>query len=172
MRGGDAKMKQFNVDDIVMYGSNGCCRIDAIEDRDSGRYYILRPVNKDHTKLMVPLDNSDLVGRMRPVPSKRTLKTYIKRAAETPTSWIEDSSERKEAAKQVISSGTEVEMLVLVRSFYKHKEAVLASGKKATSSDNTILKTAQQHIRDEFSVVLGIDPDDVDDYIHDTVIAV
>ena len=164
-------MNTYNVDDIVMYGINGCCRVSAIEKRGSEKYYILRPVHNDRTKLMVPFDNEELVSRMRHVPSKRTLKNYIKRAAEQPNTWIDDNSERKEAAKKVLSSGTEVEMLVLLRSFYLHKEAVLAAGKKATSSDNSILKTAHEHIRDEFSVVLGIDAEDIDDYIHKTVIA-
>ena len=158
-------MLQFNVDDIVMYGVNGCCRVDAIEKRDAGDYYILKPVHNDRTKFLVPLENDELVSRMRRVPSKRTLRSYIKRAADEPTSWIDDNSERREAAKRVIADGTELEMLVLVRSFYKHKQAVLAAGKKATSSDNSILKTAQEHIRDEFSVVLDIDPEDVDAYI-------
>lgn len=162
-------MKQFSVDDIVMYGSNGCCVISAIEERGSDQYYILRPVHNDRTKLMVPLNNNDLVGRIRPVPSKRTLKGYIKRAAETPPSWIDDSSERKEAAKHILSFGTEVEMLVLVRDFYDHKKAVLAAGKKATSSDNAILKSAQEYIRNEFSVVFGIEPEEVDDFIYQAV---
>ncbi len=163
------QMAQFSVDDIVMYGSNGCCRVDAIEQRDTGEYYILRPVHKEHTKLMVPLDNEDLVGRIRPVPSKDALKDYIKRALDEPLLWIDDSNERKETAKHVLSHGTEVEMLVLVRTFYKHKEEIMAAGKKATSSDNSILKAAQQHVRDEFSVVFGIEPDEVDDFIRDTL---
>ncbi|MBQ9068710.1 MAG: hypothetical protein IJ131_06555 [Eggerthellaceae bacterium] len=165
-------MVQFSVDDIVMYGPNGCCKVAAIEQRDAGMYYILHPVHNDHTKLLVPMDNEDLVGRMRHVPSKRVLRDCIKRALEEPLVWIDDSAERKEAAKHVLSFGSEVELLVLVRSFYKHKEAILASGKKATSSDNAILKTAQEHVRDEFSVVLGIDVDEVDDYIHRTVISI
>lgn len=162
------RMKQFNVDDMVMYGANGCCQVIAIETRSEGNYYILRPVRKDNTKLMVPLNNEELVGRMRPVPSKRTLKTYIKRAAETPVSWIDDSSQRKEAAKHTLSHGTELDVLVLVRDFSQHKEDVLAAGKKATSSDNSILKAAQEHIRDEFSVVFGIDPEEVDTFIQKT----
>ena len=158
-------MKQFKVDDIVMYGVNGCCRVDAIEKRDAAQYYILRPVHKEHTKLMVPLDNEELVGRIRPVPSKRTLRGYIKRAAEAPTTWIKDTNERKEAAKHILATGSEVELLVLLRSFHKHKEATLAAGKKATSSDNSILKSAQEHVRSEFSVVLGMEPEEVDDYL-------
>lgn len=164
-------MKQFSVDDIVMYGSNGCCLIAAIEERENGQYYILKPVNNDRTKYMVPFDNEDLVGRIRPIPSKRTLKSYIKRASETPVTWIDDSTQRKEAAKEVLAHGNEFDVLVLVRSFTKHKEAVIAAGKKATSADNMILKSAREYIRDEFSVVLGLEPDEADDYIEQNVIA-
>ena len=161
-------MGTFKVDDVVMYGANGCCRIAAIESRGSDEYYILRPVHNDRTKLLVPLSNDELVGRMRAVPSKRSLQASIRKALRAETSWISDSTQRKEAAKRVLADGSEFDVLLLVRSFSEHKGKMLAAGKKVTSADSNILKSAQAYIHDEFSVVLGIAPEDVDGYIDKT----
>lgn len=158
-------MAQFQVEDIVLYGSNGACKIKEIEHRDQGSYYVLAPVHKDRTKFMVPVDNERLVSRMRPVPTRKTVQESIRKASSTEPFWIDDNSERKEHAKAILDHGTEFDMLMLARSFHVHKEHVAEIGKKSTSSDSNILRSVQEHIRDEFSVVFGIDPDDVDDFI-------
>lgn len=158
-------MNQFQTNDIVLYGSNGCCRISEIETRESGSYYILTPVHKDRTKFMVPTDNENLVSRIRPVPSKKAVHDCIRRAAAAEPSWIDDNAARKEAAKDVLANGDEFDLLMLARSFHQHKQHVMQIGKKTTSSDSSILRSAQDHIRDEFSVVFGIEPEEVDAFI-------
>lgn len=158
-------MTRFNMDEIVLYGANGACKINDIERRDQGDYYILTPVHKDRTKYLVPVDNEALVSRMRPMPSQHAIKECIRKAAKTEPEWIDDNSERKEHAKEIISRGNEYELLVLARAFHLHKEHVAEIGKKTTTSDSNILRSAQDHIRDEFSVVFDIDPEEVDDFI-------
>ncbi len=158
-------MLDFALNDIVLYGSNGVCKVDAIEERDMGTYYILRPVHKSHTKLMVPTNNERLLNRIRAIPSAADAKQSIKAALSAEPCWISDANARKERAKEILESGTEYELLMLARSFYLHKQKVLEAGKKATSSDNGILRSAQERVRDEFSVVLGIEPEEVDEFI-------
>lgn len=151
--------------DIVLYGLNGACRIEAVESREQGVYYILTPVHKNRTTLMVPAENEALVSRMRPVPSAEEVEASICAALQTEPMWIDDSSERKEHAKDVLANGNEFDLLMLSRSFHQHREYVLARGKKATTSDTTILRSVQDRIRDEFSLVFGISPEDVDAFI-------
>lgn len=158
-------MKQFGPDDVVMYGSNGVCRIDAIEQTDRGSYYILRPVHKERTKFMVPVDNEHLVSRMRPMPTQQDLTESLKAAKNADVEWIKDNAERKEYAKRVLEDGSAYELLMLARSFAEHKRYVMEIGKKTTSSDSSILRSAQEHIRDEFSTVFEIEPEEVDSMI-------
>lgn len=155
----------FSQGDIVLYGLNGACRITAVEERENGAYYILVPVHKTRTTLMVPVDNEALVSRMRPIPPAAEVEESIRKALETNPTWIEDSTARKEHAKHVLANGNEFDLLMLCRSFYKHKEYVMDHGKKATSSDISILRSVQERIRDEFSLVFGIDPSEVDSFI-------
>ena len=158
-------MSTFSVDDVVRYGANGCCRIDAIEERDTGTYYVLRPINKDRTKYLVPTDNDELVARMHPIPSTKALDKLLDRVERAELYWVEDAAERKEEAKRVISQGAEYDVRLLVRSFLAHREQTLAAGKKVSSADQSVLRSAQDYVRDEFSVAYGIQPEDVDDLI-------
>lgn len=158
-------MAQFGPNDVVLYGSNGVCRIDSIEKREQGDYYILTPLHKDRTKFMVPVDNERLVARMRPMPTESDLRDSLKAAKSADVKWISDNTKRKEYAKQVFESGSVFELLMLERSFAAHKRHVMEIGKKTTSSDSSILRSAQDHIRDEFATVLKIDPEEVDSLI-------
>ncbi len=156
---------QYSEGDIVLYGLNGACRVKAIEEREQGVYYILTPVHKDRTTLMVPVDNEMLVSRMRPIPPADQVEASIREALATQPTWIDDNSARKEHAKDVLANGDEFDLLMLCRSFYKHREYVLEQGKKSTSSDAGILRSVQDRIRDEFSLVFGIEPEKVDEFI-------
>ena len=73
-------MINFALNDVVLYGSNGVCKVDAIEEREMGKYYILRPVHKSHTKLMVPANNERLLNRIRAIPSVADAKESIEAA--------------------------------------------------------------------------------------------
>lgn len=156
---------RFSEGDVILYGLNGVCRVKAIEEREQGSYYILSPVHKSRTTLMVPANNETLVSRMRPMPPAYEVEASIREALETEPVWIDDNVTRKEHAKDVLANGNEFDLLMLCRAFYQHKEFVLERGKKATSSDTNILRTVQDRIRDEFSVVFGIDPEEVDEFI-------
>ena len=158
-------MHSFNQNDIVLYGSNGVCRIAAIEYREDGAYYILVPVHQDRTKLMVPIDNEALVARMRSVPSREDATHYIHEAAHQQIDWIPDTAERKERAHEILHEGNEIDLLLLIRMLYQHKKKLSASGKKTSSSDNSILRSAEKRMRDEFSVVFDIAPEEVDEFI-------
>ncbi|MCC6109286.1 MAG: CarD family transcriptional regulator [Denitrobacterium sp.] len=158
-------MAQFARDDVILYGSNGVCHIDDIEERETGAYYTLSSVHKRHTKFMVPVDNEHLVSRMRPLPEKQTVLDAIDAVKDADVSWIKDNDARRTRAREIIDMGSMLDLLVLEKTFALHKQKVTEIGKRSTSSDSSILRNAQEHIRDVFSVVLGIEPDEVDAFI-------
>lgn len=130
-------------------------------------YYILRPVHNDRAKYMVPATNEKLVSRMRFLPERTEVLADIKQAALDEPKWIKDTNERKTYAKHVLEAGSPYELLMLARTFKQRKAYVASIGKRSTSSDLSILRQAQDHIRDEFSVVLDIEPEDVESFIKD-----
>ncbi len=65
----------FQINDTVMYGIHGVCRIDDITTKEfmgtTKEYYVLKPVNDFTATLYVPMHNEKTVGKMRKILSKQ-----------------------------------------------------------------------------------------------------
>ena len=79
--------------------------------------------------------------------------------------WIDDERLRKEKFKELVSRADTFELIQLIKTLLKHKEDVLARGKKMHMVDERMLQDAEKIICDEFAYVLGIAPDAVPEYI-------
>ena len=63
----------FNIDDVVVYGTEGICRVTGITEMKFGgeksEYYILAPVEKEENTVYVPKNNEKILQRMRKILS-------------------------------------------------------------------------------------------------------
>ena len=163
----------FEVGSTVLYGSDGVCTILDIAHKEvggvSGDYYVLEPVYQKKSTVFVPLANQRLVARMRDILSADELHRLIKEAPSGTALWIKEESERKITYKEIISRGDCAELMQLVRGLYRHRDEQETRGKRLHASDDRFLKTAEKMIKDEFAVVLGIDPGQVASYIADRI---
>ena len=75
--------KQLEEGSYVVYGTNGIC---IIEDRTlmsfiSGEkkspYYILRPVSSLESTIFVPIDNDQLMAKLRPLMTKEEIDALL-----------------------------------------------------------------------------------------------
>lgn len=107
-------MSGFQPGDIVLYAAHGCCRIDDVDTRENGSYYVLRPLNNSETKYLVPTDNPNTLQRLRPLPTPQELSSSMHRAAESDVTWIEDVATRRDTAKQILAEGDEYDVLMLI----------------------------------------------------------
>lgn len=59
----------FQINDVIIYGSQGVCEIAAIEKKSiSGEkraYFVLRPIGDRGTTIYVPTDNALVLKKMR-----------------------------------------------------------------------------------------------------------
>ncbi len=159
----------FEVGSMVLYGSVGVCTVQSIAHKEvggvSGEYYVLEPVYRKKSTVFVPLDNERLTGRMRGILSAEELFALVDAVSDEPAMWIEDETERKATYRNVISRGDCMELMRLVKTLNAHKEKQEERGKKLHACDDRYLKTAEKMINDEFALVLGIDPDQVQAYL-------
>lgn len=159
----------FNVGDMVLYGSTGVCRISEVTDmrmgRETKKYFILNPVSQDNSTVFVPVDNELLVGRMRKVLTESEIKKMLNDVDQNENIWIDNDAERGEKFNEIIKSGDRGQIILVVRALYKHQRELTKHGKKLHLADERCLKDAERLIRDEFSIVLNIEPDMVGDYI-------
>ena len=159
----------FKEGDIVVFGNNGVCRIDAvgpIELTGAGQerlYYTLVPVYGSDSKIFTPVDNKKVICRA--VISKEEAERLIADIQNIESLWIPDEKRREESYKATISKCDCLELIKIIKTLYLRKQARLAEGKKVTSSDERYLKLSEDRLYGEFAVALGIPKNEMKDYI-------
>lgn len=159
----------YNVNDAVVYGSNGVCVITAIEKRDfSGEnveYYILRPVNNPKNTFYVPTANSALKNKIINIYSRKEIESLISTMNNECCIWIENASQRKEEYRKIIDNGDRRELVRMIKTIYEKNLELIQQHKKLNSSDEKFLRDAENILYDEFSYSLNIPREEVVDYI-------
>lgn len=162
-------MFKFKVNDIVVYGTTGVCRVDGVSDMKLGRetkqYYVLTPVAQGSSTVYVPTDNSLLLGRVRKVLTKPQIDEVIASLPDGAEIWSDNSAERMRLYADVLKSGDRGQILLAIRTLVLRRRDLSQKGKKLHITDERALRDAQRFLFDEFSYVLGIDADKVEDYI-------
>ena len=159
----------FQVNDMVLYGTNGVCRVVDIDERDCGgrmvEYYILKPIYASNSTVFVPVNNEKLTSKMRYVLTKEEIDAKIRAIPEVQEEWMDDGRARKEHFKDMVSRADTFELIQLIKMLIEHREKVVARGKKLHVADERMLQEAEKMICDEFSYVLGIPKEEVPSYI-------
>lgn len=159
----------YRKDDIVMYGTQGVCRITGITEKnfDGGihEYYELRPVYDEKSTLFVPVANEVLTGKMHRVLSADAIDDLIQAMPEEKTDWIADEGERKRRYKEIMETGDRKELVKMIKTLYLYQQKQQAAGKKIHVCDEHFLKEAERILYDEFAFVLRIDREKILDYI-------
>lgn len=156
----------FCVNDVVLYGNEGVCRIDGITRRSFGDasddYYVLHPVNNRQLTLYVSVSNGNLETKTRKMVTPDEISEIIDSTAKTDPFWISDENERKVKFKEIISSGDRRKILDIIRSICLYRDSQLQKRKKLHTADEYLLKDAEKIIYDEFAYVLNIEPKQVE----------
>ena len=159
----------FQVNDMVLYGTNGVCELVGIEKRDCGgrmvEYYILKPFYTNNSTVFVPVNNEKLTSKMRHVLTKEEIGQMIAEIPGNPSEWITDERERKERFKDIAGRADTFEMIQLIEALLEHQREVMERGKKLHIADERMLREAEKMICDEFAYVLGISQEEVPAYI-------
>ena len=105
----------YSINDTVLYGANGVCRIaDICQKEFSGvikDYYILTPLNNETMTIFVPINNKLLTDKIKRVLSKKEICDLITTVSLKPINWVIDDNERKEHYRTILSSGNRLEIL-------------------------------------------------------------
>ena len=159
----------FSIGETVLYGCEGVCVIERLEEmkvgRDRAQYYVLRPVSRNTSTLFVPAGNAQLLQKMRPVLTKEELHTLLTQVARAEGEWIDDAAQRKTAFQAVLSCGERDKILLMLRLVHLHRQMLAQRGKHLRTADEQFLRDAEKLFRDEFSYVLQIPQGQVNDYV-------
>lgn len=158
----------FKVNDYVVYGTTGVCRItDIAKDESIGanqtEYYILHPVYGDNMTIKIPVKNEKV--SMRAVLSKSEVIALIASMQRIETVWIENSRERSESFKTMLRRGSCQDWIKLIKTLHTEKRSRASAGKSLTNTDEVIMRAAEKQLYEEFAVALHIPPEKVVSYI-------
>lgn len=151
----------FKVDDYIMYGRTGVCKVIDITNEkfingEERKYYELSPIhNNNNTIIKIPLDNTKIP--MRKIISKEDVTSLINDMSNMEALWIDDEKKRSNEFKTMLKSG-KCEDLIKLISNKRHS-------KKLNKADKEIIKEAERLVNEEFAIILNISPKEVNSYI-------
>lgn len=155
----------YQINDIVIYGTNGTCKIVDITDKDFGgtnkEYYILKPVSNISSTIYVPVNSKTLVEKMRRILSTVEIHQIIQSMPTEDSIWIEDESQRKERYRAIINNGDRTDLVKMIKALYQQQLDLEDQGKKLHVSDERFFKEAEKLLYEEFAIVLNIKESEV-----------
>ncbi len=155
----------YKIDDVVVYGTEGICRITGITEMKFGgeksEYYILAPMEKEENTVYVPKNNEKVLKRMRKILTADEANKLIDSLPMEPMTWIANDRERQMAYKDIILCGKPEEVFRMVSTLYLKQKDQLAIGKKLHASDERFLRDAEKMLFNEIGYALKIKPQEV-----------
>ncbi len=154
----------FKVNDYVVYGSSGVCKIvDIRKEKDISNndieYYVLEPAYNNNMTIRTPVDNPKVL--MRKIMGKEDVLSFIATMPEMETILTGDDRHRNESFKAALRTGQSEEWVKVIKTLYLEKQERLEIGKKLIKTDEDIMKAAEKNLYEEFAMALNISPDEV-----------
>jgi CarD family transcriptional regulator len=157
----------FSVNDTVMYGNSGVCKIMDIRPEKFGRdtvtYYVLKPVYDRSSTIYCPVGSGKM--KMRKLLSIDEIYELIKIMPDMETEWVENEQLRKEKFNEIVRQGNHEELIRLIKTLHFKRQERLEAGKKFYIADEKIMKEAEKILHGEFAHVLNIQPEEVVPFI-------
>lgn len=162
-------MNKFSVNDCVVYGKSGLCKIIEIKKilvagkRDE--YYILNSINENQVTIYVPCNNITLVSKMRYPMTAEQINNILLEAKGQHLPWIENRIERANYFNSITESENYRDWLLLVGCINLKKQEKRKNVKPLSSNDEKTLNLLEKLIEDEFCYSLNIEHSKIGEYI-------
>lgn len=159
----------FNVNDVVVYGSQGICRIVGVEEQKTGEerkaFFILKPEKDSGATFYVPTWNQKALSKLRKVMTMQDVNSLIDSMPDSKPTWIDNEKERRETYKKILATGDPAAVISMVQALFVYKKQREAEGKRLHMADEQFLKDAEQLLYNEWQYVLNMDKDELMAYI-------
>ncbi len=162
----------YKVNDTVIYGTKGVCKIIEISEREflgkSKEYYILKPINNTSTTFFAPTDNQAVLDKMHRIISKQEIEELVDATSKEEPVWIQNDNERRERFREILLGGKHHELIQMIKVIWIQKQKREAEGKKLHISDERFFKDAEELLYAEFQYVLEINKEELVSFIFKT----
>ena len=152
----------FEKGEYVVYGSKGVCRIQEISHVDipgvdqKRLYYIMHPVQNSGQTLYLPTDSTKAV--IRRVMTKEEANRLIHDIPSIKKLEVPNEKQREASYKQALQGCSGRDWISILKTLNQRKE-------------ERYLRVTEQELYGELSVVLGIEKENMHDYIQEQIAA-
>lgn len=148
----------YQIGELVQYGTSGVCRVEEIVQGVPGlqkdmECYLLIPVSKKEEKIYTPVENDKV--KMRRILSSEEVKKLMQNVSEINGPVIVNEKQCETIYREELYSVDCGRWLGLLKTLYARKAARLSIGKKMTSTDERYLKSVEERLTEEFTLVIG-----------------
>lgn len=154
----------FKVNDVIIYGTQGVCRIVDLEKKTvSGvekTYFVIKPIHDNTSTIFAPTDNEHVLKKMRRLLSREEINKLIDTMVDEKIVWIKNDNVRKEYYRETLAGGDHMELIKMIKGIYSHKKEREAEGKRLHMVDEHFFKDAEQILYNEFQYVLNLNNKD------------
>lgn len=151
---------EVQVGEIVLYGTEGICKMLGCEEKrfgtDALMYYVLESQSKG-SRIFVPFANQTLVDRIRKPLSEEEMKDLLKNFTSLcESAWIENDRERKTSHALVVSNGKAQDLLILMKTVQNRRLKMESMGKKLYAHDDRAYREARALFLSEMVLSLQV----------------
>lgn len=151
----------FQINDVIIYGFQGVCRITGTEEKAVNgmrkTYFVLKPVNEKGSTIFAPTDNEIVLKKMRRLLTIDEVHDLMDSMRSENGIWVENENERKELYKNILANGDHLELIKMIKAIYAHKKDREAEGKRLHMADERFFKDAEQILYNELRYVLELE---------------
>ncbi len=152
----------LKIGDVIIYGTQGICRVDSIETKQNGKntadYYALKPLYNESTSIFVPVDNVNLIAKMLPAYTADEAKALIKKIPDINVLKYANEGEKQTVTREILASGDREKLVALIKTIYLERETRRLSNKKLNIFDEQMLRKAENLFYNEMAYALGVTP--------------
>ncbi|MDO4458769.1 MAG: CarD family transcriptional regulator [Clostridia bacterium] len=163
----------FEKGQVILYGNQGIFKVTGTEIQTfagiDSEYYVLEGIFETQRKVYVPMKSPKLIEKMKPVLSRDEVENLIDSIPNRENIWIDNENRRKEAFREILSSGNRGSLLDLITTLSAHRTICRQNGRKMHQCDERAYKEAEKLVYEEFCYVLDIPQQEIVGYITNRV---
>ncbi len=159
----------FNIGELIMYGTNGVCRVDGVtnspfDPEDKREYYVLKPVH-DQSNLVIytPVENENVI--MRPLLSREAAEDFIYAIDDIEPIEVENERSRRDVYREALRTTIPENYVRIVKAVRFRREEFSRSRRRLPDLDIDFEHSAYSCLLGELSAVLGVSRDKMDEMI-------
>ena len=159
----------FEIGELMVYGTNGVCRVKDIvpspfNKDDERMYYVLEPVH-DTSNFVIysPVDNRNVI--MRPLVSEERVREIMSALPDIDMIDVPVEKRRRDVYRDALLTADPFEYMRLIKTVIYRRAEFRRSRRRLPDIDSDSEHTARKCVYDEFSAVLGICREEVNDFI-------